>query len=57
MQHRQLPGGINFTTPLAGAPPLDILAENRDFPDRPFLVYAVSQGGQIAALVLRPHVS
>jgi 3-oxoacyl-[acyl-carrier-protein] synthase II len=57
MQHRQLPGGINFAAPGSGAPKLDIVAENRDFPDRPFLVYAVSHGGQTAALALRPHAS
>lgn len=49
-----LPAALNFDRPDADAPPLSILREPIDYPEKPFLSYDLSHGGQCGALVVRP---
>ena len=53
-QHGKLIPTLNFTDQSPGDAKVNVLRESVDFPDKPYVVYNLSQGGQCAAMVLRP---
>jgi 3-oxoacyl-[acyl-carrier-protein] synthase II len=53
-RHGVLVPTLNYESPDADAPKLNILREKIEFPDKPFLKLDLSLGGQCGALVVRP---
>ncbi|MGL4461662.1 MAG: beta-ketoacyl-[acyl-carrier-protein] synthase family protein, partial [Planctomycetia bacterium] len=52
--HGQLVPSLNFEKFDADLPPIRLLTEAIDFPNKPWLMYSLSHAGQCGALVMRP---
>lgn len=55
-QHGRLLPSLNHEKPDPEIPPLRILTERIDFPNKPYLSYDFSHSGQCGAIVVRPFV-